>query len=171
MFSENFQKIKQNIDKLEIVYMSFDKILISPLFSAILIIPSQKAIIPIKEKAILTARLHPSSMAVTTLFNVPLQAPATIDIEIRKIVDGCYKNATKILKENMELVKLIANALLERETLTKEQIEYLVENKELPDETSLNDLTVDELREKAKEAGIKGTSKMTKEELIKELNK
>ena len=94
-----------------------------------------------------------------------------IDIEIRKIVDGCYKNATKILKENMELVKLIANALLERETLTKEQIEYLVENKELPDETSLNDLTVDELREKAKEAGIKGTSKMTKEELIKELNK
>ena len=94
-----------------------------------------------------------------------------IDIEIRKIVDGCYKTATKILKENMELVKLIANALLERETLTKEQIEYLVENKELPDETSLNDLTVDELREKAKEAGIKGVSKMTKEELIKELNK
>ena len=94
-----------------------------------------------------------------------------IDVEIRKIVDECYKNATKILKENMDLVKLIANALLERETLTKEQIEYLVENKELPDETSLNDLTVEELREKAKELGIKGYTKMNKEELIKELNK
>ena len=34
-----------------------------------------------------------------------------------------------------------------------------------------NDLTVDELREKAKEEGIKGYSKMSKEELIKELNK
>ena len=94
-----------------------------------------------------------------------------IDIEIRKIVDNCYKNATKILKENMDLVKLIANSLLEKETLTKEQIDYLVENGSLPDETSLNDLTVDELREKAKEANIKGYSKMTKEELIKELNK
>ena len=94
-----------------------------------------------------------------------------IDVEIRKIVDECYKTATKILKENLDLVKLIANALLERETLTKEQIDYLVEHKELPDETSLNDLTVEGLREKAEKAGIKGYSKMTKEELIKELNK
>ena len=86
-----------------------------------------------------------------------------IDIEIRKIVDECYKNATKILKENLDLVKLIANALLEHETLTKEQIDYLVEHGELPDETSLNDLTVEELREKAQEAGIKNVSKMTKE--------
>ena len=94
-----------------------------------------------------------------------------IDIEIRKIMDECYKKATEILKENMDLVKLIANALLERETLTKEQIEYLVEHKELPEETTLNDLTLEELKDKAKEAGIKNYSKMTKEELIKELNK
>ena len=94
-----------------------------------------------------------------------------IDIEIRKIMDECYKNATKILKENIDLVHLIANALLEKETLTHEEIVYLAEHGELPDDTSLNDLTVEELREKAKEAGIKGYSKMTKEELIKELNK
>ena len=94
-----------------------------------------------------------------------------IDIEIRKIMDECYKKATEILKENMDLVKLIANALLERETLTKEQIEYLVEHKELPEETTLNDLTLEELKDKAKEAGIKNYSKLTKEELIKELNK
>ena len=94
-----------------------------------------------------------------------------IDIEIRKIMDECYKNATKILKENIDLVHLIANALLEKETLTHEEIVYLAEHGELPDDTSLNDLTVEELREKAKEAGVKGYSKMTKEELIKELNK
>ena len=94
-----------------------------------------------------------------------------IDIEIRKIMDECYKNATKILKENIDLVHLIAKSLLEKETLTHEEIVYLAEHGELPDDTSLNDLTVEELREQAKEAGIKGYSKMNKEELIKELNK
>ena len=94
-----------------------------------------------------------------------------IDIEIRKIMDECYKKATKILKDNIDLVHLIANALLEKETLTHEEIVYLAENGHLPDDKSLNDLTVEELREKAKEQEIKGYSKMTKEELIKELNK
>ena len=94
-----------------------------------------------------------------------------IDIEIRKIMDECYKNATKILKDNLDLVHLIANALLERETLTHEEILYLVDHKELPSDLSLNDFTLEELREKAKEEGIKGYSKMSKEELIKELNK
>ena len=86
-------------------------------------------------------------------------------------MDECYQKATKILKENIDLVHLIANALLEKETLTHEEILYLEEHGELPDETSLNDLTEDELREKAKEAGIKNYLKMTKEELIRELNK
>ena len=94
-----------------------------------------------------------------------------IDIEIRKIMDECYKKATKILKDNIDLVHLIANALLEKETLTHEEIVYLAENGKLPDDTSLNDLTLEELKEKAKELGIKGYSKMSKEELIKELNK
>ena len=94
-----------------------------------------------------------------------------IDIEIRKIMDECYQKATKILKDNIKLVHLIANALLEKETLTHEEIEYLAKNGKLPDDKSLNDLTLEELREKAKEADIKGYSKMTKEELIKELNK
>ena len=94
-----------------------------------------------------------------------------IDIEIRKIMDECYQKATKILKDNIDLVHLIANALLEKETLTHEEILYLEEHGELPDDKSLNDLTEDELREKAKEANIKGYEKMKKEELIRELNK
>ena len=93
-----------------------------------------------------------------------------IDIEIRKIMDECYKKATKILKENIDLVHLIANALLEKETLSNEEIMYLVEHGELPDTTTLDDLTVEELREKAKEADIKNYSKMNKDELVKELN-
>ena len=93
-----------------------------------------------------------------------------IDIEIRKIMDECYKKATKILKDNIDLVHLIANALLEKETLSNEEIMYLVDHGELPDTTTLDDLTVEELREKAKDADIKNYSKMNKDELVKELN-
>ena len=79
-----------------------------------------------------------------------------IDEEIRKIIGECYKKATAILKENADLVKLIANALLERETLTKEQIEYLVENKKLPEDTTWEDMTLDKVKKLAKEKTLKG---------------
>ena len=92
-----------------------------------------------------------------------------IDEEIRKIVGECYKKATEILTENADLVKLIADALLERETLTKEQIEYLVENKKLPKDTTLEDMTLDELKVLAKDKGIKGYSTMKKADLVSAL--
>ena len=87
-----------------------------------------------------------------------------IDKEVRKIIDECYKNATKILKENQTLVKLIADTLLEHETITKEQIDSLVETGKMPEEVK-KDETLSELKAKAKEKGIKGYTKMTKEEL------
>ncbi len=59
-----------------------------------------------------------------------------IDLEMRKIIDECYDKAKKILRENKDLVKLIAETLLEYETLTKEQIEYLVKNGHMPEEES-----------------------------------
>ncbi len=93
-----------------------------------------------------------------------------IDEEMRKIVGECYKKATEILKENSDLVKLIAEALLERETLTKEQIDYLVEHKELPkenEEISFSDMSLEELREIAKNRDIKGYSKLSKDDLIR----
>lgn len=93
-----------------------------------------------------------------------------IDIEVRKIIDSCYKDAKKIINENRELLDLIAEALIEYETLTKEQIEYLVEHKQMPDEKSTEDLTLAQLKEQAKEKGIKGYTKMKKEELIEKLN-
>ena len=100
---------------------------------------------------------------------------------MRKIIDECYKRAQKIIKENRDLLDLIANALLEYETITKEQIEYLVEHKCMPQENeeidmsdfkdaSLEDLTLSELKDLAREKNIKGYSRMTKEELIKKLN-
>ena len=49
-----------------------------------------------------------------------------IDEEIRRIINECYDKTKKILKENKELLKLIAETLLEEETITKEQIDSLV---------------------------------------------
>ena len=108
------------------------------------------------------------------------QVAFEIDEEQRKIIRECYSKTTKIIKENRDLLDLIANALLEHETITKEQIEYLVKNGCMPSEddeidrsdfkdASLKDLTVDELKELAKEKGIKNYSKMNKQELIDSL--
>ena len=95
-----------------------------------------------------------------------------IDMEMRKIINGCHKKATEIIKKNESLLKLIAETLLEYETLTKEQIDYLVEHGKMPeeDESNLEALSVTKLREIAKEKGIKNYSKMTKAELLKELD-
>ncbi len=54
-----------------------------------------------------------------------------IDEEVRKIVNECYKKATKILKENKDLVMLLSDTLIEKETITKEEIDELVKNGKL----------------------------------------
>lgn len=92
-----------------------------------------------------------------------------IDLEMRKIINECYETAKKILSENKELVKLIADNLLEYETLTKEQIEYLVQNGKMPEEEDFSKESVEELKQKAKDKGIKGYSKMSKDELVENL--
>ena len=96
-----------------------------------------------------------------------------IDMEMRKIIDDCHKKATEIIKQNKDLLKLIAEALLEYETLTKEQIDYLVANGKMPEEdeeTSYEAMSITKLREIAKEKGIKNYSKLSKAELLKELD-
>lgn len=96
-----------------------------------------------------------------------------IDKEVRKIIDECYQEAKRILLENRDLVKLLADSLLEYETLTKEQIDSLVETGKMPEEKPDvkidDDVTLTELKNLAKEKGIKGYTKMTKEELEKVL--
>lgn len=114
--------------------------------------------------------------------NFSSQVAFEIDQEMRKIINECYDRAQKIIKENKDLLDLIANSLLEHETLTKEQIEYLVKNGCMPQEddevdasdfkeATLSDLTLTELKDLARDKGIKGYSKMSKEELINELDK
>ena len=63
-----------------------------------------------------------------------------IDEEVRKIINEQYEVTKKILKENKKLLDLIANALIEYETLTKEQIDYLVKNGHMMTEQSKEEL-------------------------------
>ena len=95
-----------------------------------------------------------------------------IDMEMRKIINECHSRAKDIIKKNKDLLKLIAESLLEYETLTKEQIDYLVEHGKMPkeDKNNLEEMSLTSLRELAKEKGIKNASKMNKAELLKELD-
>ncbi|HET6984148.1 MAG TPA: cell division protein FtsH, partial [Myxococcaceae bacterium] len=49
-----------------------------------------------------------------------------IDAEVREIVVGCYDRAKKLLTDNFETLKRIADALMEYETLEAEDVEILV---------------------------------------------
>ncbi len=88
-----------------------------------------------------------------------------IDQEVKKIIDSCYAEATKILKENKDLVLLLADTLMEKETLTREEIIELVETGKLSGENDPEDL-----KAQAKKLKIKGYTKMTEEELIKAID-
>ena len=88
-----------------------------------------------------------------------------IDKEVRKIIDECYENAKKILKENKKLVYLISDTLIEHETITKEEIDELVKTGKIAkyeNETS-DEVVKDTSKEKqSKENKVK--SKDNKEE-------
>ncbi len=98
------------------------------------------------------------------------QVALEIDNEVRNIINNCYDKAKKLIEKNRDLLDLIANSLLEHETLTKEQIDYLAENGKMPEEDMLDDVPLAKLKEMAKEKGIKGYSSMNKEEIKKALS-
>ncbi len=62
-----------------------------------------------------------------------------IDEEMRSIINNCYEKSKKILKENENLLKLIAETLLEEETITKEQIDCLVKDGKLKKDDNLKE--------------------------------
>ena len=95
------------------------------------------------------------------------QVALEIDKEVQKIITKCYDNAKEILEENKDLVMLLSHTLIEKETITKEQIDELVRTgKIIDDKFEISDEpTLSKLREEAKTLKIKGYTKMTKEEL------
>ena len=53
----------------------------------------------------------------------------TIDTEIRKIIDTQYSRATKLIKDNIDKMHLMADALMKYETIDSGQIDEIMEGK------------------------------------------
>ncbi|TDW13220.1 cell division protease FtsH [Breznakia blatticola] len=80
-----------------------------------------------------------------------------IDQEVRKIINECYDECKRILIENRDLLDLIANSLIEEETLTSEQINNLVEYGTLDapkQDVEAHEETIKEQDEKMKEPEV-----------------
>ncbi|MCX7919958.1 MAG: ATP-dependent zinc metalloprotease FtsH [bacterium] len=60
------------------------------------------------------------------------QTAIAIDNEVRSIIDQCYQRAKQLIRENMDKLHTIAEALLERETLDHDDVEKLMRGEPLP---------------------------------------
>lgn len=83
-----------------------------------------------------------------------------IDKEVRLIVHECYDKAKVIVKENIDLLKTIAHYLLEVETLTKEDIDEIVETNKL---SRWDDVLASDLDKKEDKSVDKESEKQSKE--------
>jgi len=100
------------------------------------------------------------------------QVALEIDRETRKIIEECYEKSKEIIAKNKDLIMLLSDALMKYETLTKEQIEYIVENNSIDFKEEVEiDNDLEALRNEAKDKKIKGYTKMSKEELENALKK
>ena len=52
-----------------------------------------------------------------------------IDVEVRKVLDDCYTRSMKILKDNIDILHAMKNALMDYETIDSEQVDDLMERK------------------------------------------
>ena len=77
--------------------------------------------------------------------NFSEQIATEIDKEVRGIIHECYEKAKELIEKNIDLLKTIAHYLLEVETLTKEDIDEIVETGKL---SRWDNVLAEELNEK-----------------------
>ncbi len=68
----------------------------------------------------------------STQKNFSTQIAFEIDTEVRRIIDEAHQEAHRVLNEHKEDVILLAETLLEKETISAEEIKYLLEHRQLP---------------------------------------
>ena len=68
--------------------------------------------------------------------NYSEETSRVIDSEIKRFIDEAFDTATRVLTENRDKVELIANALLEYETLDASHLKDLIEHGEMKDPPS-----------------------------------
>jgi cell division protease FtsH len=97
-----------------------------------------------------------------------------VDKAIREIIEEAHKKATEIITERKDDVVLIAETLLENETINEEEIDYLLKNRKMPDETvkqkeAAHNSIIDE--QAKKEAAEAETNKKTSDTKVDETKK
>lgn len=87
-----------------------------------------------------------------------------IDKSVRQIVEECHKQAKEILLAHKQEVILIAETLLEKETITAEEIDELIKNGKLTEKKAetVNQVNVSD-KEKKDAAEVAKSSKLTKQ--------
>jgi cell division protease FtsH len=55
-----------------------------------------------------------------------------VDTEVKRIIEQAYERAKLVLQENIELLHTVAKALLDRETLTRDDVDMLNRGEQLP---------------------------------------
>ena len=97
--------------------------------------------------------------------NFSTQIAYEIDKAVREIIETCHEEAHKIIEEHKADVTLIAETLLEKETITAEEIESLVKTGKLPTKVVAEVQETDAISEEAKEKLNKIVSSPTKRDI------
>ena len=66
--------------------------------------------------------------------NYSEEVAAKIDAEVRAVVDSCFEKATEMLTENRAVMDRIVNVLLEKETLSADELERIMNGEPEPPE-------------------------------------
>jgi cell division protease FtsH len=64
------------------------------------------------------------------------QTAQLVDAEVKRVITVAYDRAKTVLSENLDLLHTLAQALLERETLSAEDIKMIARGEKLPPRTS-----------------------------------
>jgi cell division protease FtsH len=59
-----------------------------------------------------------------------------VDTEVKRIIEQAFERAKAVLQENVDLLHTVAQALLDRETLTRDDVDMLARGEQLPPRTA-----------------------------------
>lgn len=86
----------------------------------------------------------------------------SIDKEARRIIDNCYREAEKLLKDNLEALHLIAQTLMEKETIDAEEFAALLKQSGV--EKPSQEQTKEQSQEKTEQTDEKQTELVQNQE-------
>jgi len=84
-----------------------------------------------------------------------------IDVEIKKIIDDSYKKAMKILRDRLDKLHVMADALIKYETIDSDQIDDIMAGAKPREPKDWNEPPTKNAKKKPKKSSIKGPAEET----------